>query len=308
MNSQTYSFAAKNIKFKFSDEQLTDYLDTAFPEFYIESELIDIEVNLSLINSARFTELTSKIKSYNLTAFHPESGLEYFCDTQSLYIKLRDAGISEINSGAYNIYINNDSNDLRLVPDFLIQPTVLEILRINHVFFFHGGTLAFKGLGISFTGLSGAGKSTLIYSLVKSGWKFLSDDLTLFNLNGDKLFSFGKDIKVPFDSLKFLGENSGNISTGKKQIIISDNYLKSINPGYLIFLGERKEVPAIAELSGTEVLQKLMESSIIPTFKEVNSENFKSINKLLDNYKGIYQLTLSNNLNEVRSFLEVTLG
>ncbi|MCK4665476.1 hypothetical protein KAU33_01920 [Candidatus Dependentiae bacterium] len=308
MTSQIYSFADKNIKFKFSEEQLKDYIETAFPEFSIEPGIINIEVNLSLINSTQFIELTSKFKSNNLTASHPESGLEYFCDSGSLYIKLRDAGVSELNSGKYNIYINKNSNALRLVPDFLIQPTVLEILRMKNVFFFHSGTLSFKGLGVSFTGLSGAGKSTLIYSLVKSGWKFLSDDLTLFNLNGDKLFSFGKDIKVPIDSLKLLGENSGNILTGKKQIIISDNYLESINPGYLIFLEDRKNVPAISEVSGTGVLQKLLGSSIIPTFKDVNSENFQAINKLLDNYKGIYQLTLSNNLNEVKSLLEVTLG
>jgi hypothetical protein len=86
----------------------------------------------------------------------------------------------------------------QLAPAFVAKPRMvqrnfwafglLKLLRPLGLFSLHAaGVVAPKGLGVLIIGASGSGKSTLTLTLIRQGWKYLSDDAVLLRWQGGLL-------------------------------------------------------------------------------------------------------------------------
>jgi HPr Serine kinase C-terminal domain len=86
--------------------------------------------------------------------------------------------------------------EVRLAPSFFRKPlllrqnfwifALLKLLRPLGIFGLHAaGLVAEDGTGVLLVGQSGSGKSTLAIALVRSGWRYLSDDAVLLRSRPD---------------------------------------------------------------------------------------------------------------------------
>ena len=69
---------------------------------------------------------------------------------------------------------------------FLLIP-LLELLKTFGLFYVHGSFVTKKDRGILFLGAGGTGKSTFSATLVREGWRWVSDDNMLLHISAGKL-------------------------------------------------------------------------------------------------------------------------
>ncbi len=133
----------------------------------------------------------------------------------------------------------------KLKQEFLLF-SLLWLLRKHGLYALHANSIVKDECGILFLGSSGSGKSTIALSLIRQGWSYLSDDITLLRDNFDiieaiafkKGFSFYPHLANNFAELNKLLETSS--SNGQKRFLdISSLYpdmaLSSCSPKVLVF-------------------------------------------------------------------------
>ncbi|MDD3627495.1 MAG: hypothetical protein PHV06_09265 [bacterium] len=302
MKLPSINIAGIKLGFKTDTDTISALLKAGFPGNSFTKRECNKIISVQSINKNSIHLIKEKINPEARTAYHEESGLEIFYTKGAVSIFLQDSGYSEIKRDAVNIHIDLHSPALKLIPDFLIQVTVLELLRRTRIFYFHAATLQYRNTGVSLTGLTGRGKSTLCYYLLSRGWRFLSDDMTLFNSEGNLLYPFINEMKIPYASLELTGKKKSN-QKGKFSYI-PENRVKSVKPGFLFILNPRKSIPEIREIETLSVFEYLLGSSIIPSSKMVNRENFNSLFMLMNNFKHCYKLSCSKNLLRTAKLIE----
>ncbi|QDV82877.1 nucleotidyltransferase family protein [Planctomycetes bacterium TBK1r] len=93
----------------------------------------------------------------------------------------------------------------------------------NHLAF-HAAAAVLPGTdqAIVFPGDSGAGKSTLASTLMLSGWKLLSDETALFNLDAQRVYGLGRPTILKGHSLDLIRERFGDQAAFGPQAKILD--------------------------------------------------------------------------------------
>jgi hypothetical protein len=122
--------------------------------------------------------------------------------------------------------------------------------RVDTHDLFHGAALSRGGRGLILSGESGFGKSVLTLSLVRRGWKFLSDEIAVVDANGPQLSPFPKAIEIRTEAARLVG------LTSEQEVRRSGKFLQDpdvLFPGCLsqpcpleavVFLAAQEDQPA----------------------------------------------------------------
>lgn len=142
-----------------------------------------------------------------------------------------------------------DSNFLERPPKSqqeLLMLALLWLLRRHGLYGLHANAIVKDGLGILFVGGTCSGKSTTSLSLIRQGWRYLSDDVTLLrhSPNGIQAITFQKGFSFDPNLANHYPELEEPLRTapfnGKKRFldidpIYPDRFLPCCLPKVLIF-------------------------------------------------------------------------
>lgn len=89
-----------------------------------------------------------------------------------------------------------------------IEKQVSSLLEGKHIFLLHAASLEKDGKGILFPATNGFGKTTLTLSLLKDGFKLLSDDKVFVDSDENKLLYYPRRLRVDRNTIRRLPEHS----------------------------------------------------------------------------------------------------
>lgn len=142
----------------------------------------------------------------------PEDDLPYVVsqDGGRLLIDFAEAGLFMIE-GAYGRaegYLLKPERMPANLIEYLFHLTLIELLRHQRLYTIHATALEWHGRGVLIPGNSGRGKTTSFISLLRAGYRYLSDDHPLIRDAGDhvELLPFPIKINVTKETIAFFPE------------------------------------------------------------------------------------------------------
>lgn len=141
-----------------------------------------------------------------------ETNLPYqvFHDSGRLIADFRDAGILVIDSMQRRAdgYLINPQTMHESLIEYLFHLALIELLRRRGLYTIHATALEKNGRGILIPGDSGRGKTTSFISLLRAGYRYLSDDHPLMRDAGTHvdLLPFPIKVNVTEDTVAFFPE------------------------------------------------------------------------------------------------------
>ena len=141
-----------------------------------------------------------------------ETGLPYevIHDSGRLIADFFNAGVLVIDGvrGRADGYLIRPETMPASLIEYLFHLALIELLRRRGLYTIHATALEKHGLGVLIPGNSGRGKTTSFISLLRSGYRYLSDDHPLLRDAGDHvdLLPFPIKINVTEDTIAFFPE------------------------------------------------------------------------------------------------------
>lgn len=172
----------------------------------------------------------------------------FFQKDRYLYAKLNnDTAFGIVDIKQQKMIVRGNGSNIYFFMRGLLNSYISFLLEQKGLSRFHGATLAENSGGIIFAAKKSGGKSTISFYLLKNGFKYLSDDITLLgNLTG-KLLVFSYPLRLAIDE-KVIGCADRINSPYKtfmegqrrKLLVPSDKLarvqiLRTCEPKYLIF-------------------------------------------------------------------------
>jgi HPr serine kinase-like protein len=198
----SYSISKANLLIECEDERLSEKVIGAIYNYFFTSD-----------HGGSFPDshnITLRFKNNDFSAKVPQTAQELYISS-SLRV-LRDGDFCYLVSGdsLFRIDLGNrigigllDSNfwkkSLKSKQEFLML-SLLWLLRPHGLYALHANGVAKDEIGVLIAGSSGSGKSTLSLGLIRQGWRYLSDDITLLNHNQDEIEAMAFQKGFSFDS------------------------------------------------------------------------------------------------------------
>lgn len=181
-----------------------------------------------------------------------------------------------------NSYVSyEDGNliqDIRIIDDALdylewrITTRILQ--EMGQFIQIHAAGLVTEGRALLLVGPSGAGKSSLALSLLRQGWKCLSDEVILIDGSSETVWPLPRSFRIDARTMEsfpeLLAKRPGPVyhdSTGKirldPSIALPDWVARPAQPGWIIFPSYRPTRPGEFEpLGETEALSLMLSQAI----------------------------------------------
>jgi len=170
-----------------------------------------------------------------------------------------------------------------------------ELLKRRGLFTVHATALEYRGRGVLIPGYSGQGKTTAFLSLLRSGFRYLSDDYPLLRDLGShlELLAFPMKIDVTDHSVEFFPElrtaPTGLLKQGmcKKFFFAEDLYAGSVGTSCvpaIIMFPHVVDIPhsCLEPLSKSRALEALMPQGLLVYDQAVARQEFQSLSKLVE--------------------------
>jgi HprK-related kinase A len=159
----------------------------------------------------------------------------------------------------------------------------------------HAAVVEYNGKAFIFPGTPGSGKSTLCAALVCSGWRLLSDEMTLLSLSDGLVYPVPRPISLKNRSIDVIRSFSPDLIFGE---VVNDTLKGTIGhlrpPDTSVELGETPAKPAklifpkyyqesttkLVSLSKSRALLKLAENSF--NYNILGIQGFNSVGDLID--------------------------
>lgn len=228
-----------------------------------------------------------------------------FSDNKEIYITSEDGSIICLSSnkrGAKGFVRKETLNDpIRL--SSLVGMSVVEILKYHNLYFLHSAALYSDGTGYLISGDGGCGKTTISLSLVRGGFKYVSDDsLFIKELNGEIVvyplytrFHIDSDLAERFPDM-VRGKNLRIPDGIKVSVDISQtfpgSFIPYMRPDVIIFpktysQGESQLHP----ISRIEVYRRLLKQTVLGADKVVSRNQIRALEKLVKQTVGFELLS-----------------
>ena len=172
--------------------------------------------------------------------------------------------------------------------------TVTELLKRKDVYSLHATALEKNGRGVLIPGYSGRGKTTSFISLLRSGYRCLSDDHPFFRVNGKSLeiLPFPLRVDVTEPTITFFPElreaSDGVLQQGvyKRFFDVEDLYPggtgESCEPAILVFPQVIDSAKSHLEpLSKSRALEEILPHGMLVYDPEVARREFQALSKLI---------------------------
>ena len=182
-----------------------------------------------------------------------------------------------------------------ILSHFMFLLALSEMLRARDYFLIHAAAVMGKGKGVLIPALSGGGKTTLCLSLLRGGFKYLSDDRPFLRRvdGGFEILSFPEEIDVTdktislFPELRALDDTSFTVGLKKKKIFVERLYtgitVDRAVPRVLLFpkivdegKSRLKHVPKI------EAVSRLLPHSLLVMDPDVAARQFHILCDMVD--------------------------
>jgi len=210
------------------------------------------------------------------------------------YIKSRGCllVIDQQNGHADGFFVKPDTmhTESRM---FLIHLALRNILKGKGFYTLHATALEKHGRAVLISGMSGRGKTTAFLSLLRVGYRCLSDDHPLVHENGNglEILPFQEKIDVTENTIEFfpeLREARAHIHPGlrKPYFFIENVYpggtSTSCRPGVILFPEVIKSrTSALEPVSGKHALDRLIRESFLPRGNEAAKQEFHILSRLV---------------------------
>ncbi len=217
-------------------------------------------------------------------------------DGTRLIIDLHDQGVLEIDGlqGRATGYIIRPDAMHPDVRESFFHYVLAELLKRRNLFTLHATAVEYGGRGVLIPGYSGRGKTTAFLSLLRAGFRYLSDDHPLLREEGGRLelLAFPMKIDVTEHSVKFFPElrtaAPGILKQGvyKKFFQAEDLFPNSIGrscePAMILF-PQVSDMPhsCLEPLSKSRALEAIMPQAMLVYDQEVAAREFRMLSKLI---------------------------
>lgn len=239
---------------------------------------------------------------------HSGSGLVIGCDGQMTWLcdiysdrglliaDFHEEGVvvidgRSLSAQAYLVRPEDMAQDIR---NSFVHFAMTELLKRRGVFTFHATALEYKGNGVLIPGFSGRGKTTSFLSLLRSGYRYLSDDHPFFRVteNGVELLPYPLRINVTDQTISFFPELRSappsvlHAGTPKRYFYAEDLYPnplgQSCKPAMILFPSVVDAPYSCLEpLSKKLALEMILPHSLLVYEPEVARQEFKALVRLV---------------------------
>jgi hypothetical protein len=169
-----------------------------------------------------------------------------------------------------------------------------ELLKRRHTYTLHATALEYQSRGVLIAGNSGRGRTTALLSLLRSGYRYLSDDHPLLRDHGThvELLAFPMTIEVTERTIGFFHElreaAPGLVRQGvcKKHFHAADLYPESIGgscaPAMMLF-PHVVDMPysCLEPLSKSRALEAIMPQAAFVYDRDIARREFQSLSRLV---------------------------
>lgn len=135
---------------------------------------------------------------------------DIYTDRSVLFADFHEEGLvvidgRSLSAQAYLVRPEDMAPDIR---NSFVHFAMTELLKRRGVFTFHATALEYQGSGVLIPGFSGRGKTTSFLSLLRSGYRYLSDDHPFFRVteSGVELLPYPLKINVTDQTISFFHE------------------------------------------------------------------------------------------------------
>jgi len=193
-------------------------------------------------------------------------------------------------------------NGLNFFLNTLFTLSLFEALRFFGLYYLHAAGLESPdGQGFLISGNSGSGKTTLTLSLIRAGFRFLSDDTVFMRLLPGmdvEILGFAREFHVPEDLVsqgewREMARLPDYSSHFPKKMLKPDDFFpeqrlpRIVNPMVLIFPRIGNDAERLERLSLTESLNELLPQSLSVMFNPANaSPHLEAIKRVLKHGRG----------------------
>lgn len=124
----------------------------------------------------------------------------FFQNDRYLYAKLNnDTAFGIVDIKQQKMIVRGNGSNIYLFMRGLLNSYITFLLEQKGLSRFHGATVAEDSGGIIFAAKKSGGKSTICFYLLKNGFKYLSDDITLLGNSAEKLLVFSYPMRLAID-------------------------------------------------------------------------------------------------------------
>ncbi len=182
-----------------------------------------------------------------------------------------------------------------ILSNFMFLLALSEMFRARNYFLIHSAAVMGNGKGVLIPALSGGGKTTLCLSLLRGGFKYLSDDRPFLRRmdGGFEILSFPEEIDVTdktislFPELHALDDTSFTVGLKKKKFFVEGVYpgitVDSTVPRVLLFpkiVDEKKS--QLERLPKIEAVSRLLPHSLFVMDPDVAVRQFHVLCEMVE--------------------------
>jgi len=225
--------------------------------------------------------------------------LKFFAEGKRLFTVLpgKSQVLCQLDEGRATGFIHPSLlSDSWTLKEQLFYPPLAELLKQEHIFNLHGALAANRqGRAILISAPTGRGKSTTLVNLVRAGYSFLSDDISLLKKDpgGLLLLGFPEPVSLTpnavadFPELQFLKATPKPCPNRKHSFCIEEAYRgclrKNARPGWIVFPRVQAEGPTrLLPLPKSEALSLLIPQSVVIANKAVVKEHLAILTQLVE--------------------------
>lgn len=248
-----------------------------------------------------------------------DEGINYIISKNEFLFNIEDVANYYVKDGNLIVIDPSENADLNTIKAYLISTALGMALLQRGILSLHGSSIVRDNRCVILTGGSGAGKSTLCAALLKKGFKFLADDISVLSSdsNGVPMVqpAFPQQ-RLCRDSIEMIGYDSSVMPKACKN---DDKLLLFANKSF-----HNKSVPlyavielmpkpncevSISRIAGLEMLRSFIKNIYFSSFFNRIGLNIEIFKKILSVVKSIsyYQLEKPVNrfsVNEQISLIE----
>ncbi|GIW46956.1 MAG: hypothetical protein KatS3mg078_0833 [Deltaproteobacteria bacterium] len=221
--------------------------------------------------------------------------LTYYRKGKEIYFISEDGSTVCLNPTARSAkgFIRRETLNNSLVLYSLIGACLLENLKYLGLYFLHSAALYGNGIGYLVSGDGGCGKTTISISLVREGFKYVSDDSLLLEEIGEEVvvhplytnFHIDQNLAECFPEIA--GDKCLSIPEGSKvsvdiSKIFPDSFIPHLRPDIIITpkitYNEKSQLYPISQL---EVYKRLLKQIPLAVDKEVSKNQLNALEKLV---------------------------
>ncbi|MBI5788383.1 MAG: hypothetical protein HZA78_05975 [Candidatus Schekmanbacteria bacterium] len=224
--------------------------------------------------------------------------LQYFIDNQLLYTVIlgKSLVMCHLSEGWALGYIKPALLENEwIIFQLIFYPVLAELLKQHHIFNVHAALVANQeGQAILLSAPTGRGKSTSMVHLVRNGYKFLSDDISLVKKGAEGLTLLGlpqpvnllPDAIANFPELGFLQAVKKRCTRSKRSFRIEEVYPDSLEtqavPAWIVFPQVQAKLDtALLPLSKSEALSNLIPQSLVVANRAIVREHLDILAQLV---------------------------